>query len=186
MRSARYVQNNKLPTKGLRRACSNPRELAASRGETALFSGSKASVPCILVTASKWCERGLEGGGRWAPALALARPLGDRDGPLAAPWRRPFRPGPWLPASLAPAPRTGPHCVQVANAFSPTFLQGLQSGWDSGGGREKGALCPLHLSPPLPARVCSSSGSGVMLQTVVGHRQPNTGVLLLTQLLFKQ
>lgn len=41
--------------------------------------------------------------------------------------------------------------------------------------------------PPLPgqAKVCSSSGLGVKLQTLVGHRQPNTEALLLTQLLFK-
>lgn len=43
--------------------------------------------------------------------------------------------------------------------------------------------------PPLPSSTptaCASSEFGVMLQSVVSHRQPNTEVLLLTQLLFKQ
>lgn len=79
------------------------------------------------------------------PRPAPARPLRDGDGLLAAPWRRPFRPGPWLPASLTPAPRTGPHCVQVANAFSPTLLRGLERGWDAGGGR-RGPCAPPSLS----------------------------------------
>lgn len=51
---------------------------------------------------------------------------------------------------------------------------------------EKG---PLPCIPPLPSSTptaCASSEFGVMLQSVVSHRQPNTEVLLLTQLLFKQ
>lgn len=48
---------------------------------------------------------------------------------------------------------------------------------------------PLPRIPPLPSSTptaCASSEFGVMLQSVVSHRQPNTEVLLLTQLLFKQ
>lgn len=185
MHSAQCVRNNKQLTKGLGEPTLIQVHWRPAEGKRLCSAAQRPCVPRILVTASKWRELGLGVGGGWAPALAL----GDRDGLLAAPWRQPFRIGPWLPASLAPAPRTGPHCVQVANAFSPTLLRGLESGWDSGWRREGGRggpFAPASLSSPPPARVCSSSGLGVMLQTLVGHRQPNTGVLLLTQLLFKQ
>lgn len=149
MHSAPCVRNNKQPTKGLRRACSNPNELAASGGETAPFSCSKPVGPAHSDHGQRMARVGPRRWGLRAPALVLAWPLGDRDGPLAAPWRRPFRLGPWLAASLTPAPRTGPHCVQVANAFSPTLLRGLERGWDSGGGR-RGPCAPLSCISPLP------------------------------------
>lgn len=146
MHSAQCVRNNKQPTKGLGEPTLIQAHWRPAEGKRLCSAAQRPCVPRILVTASKWCELGLGVGGGWAPTLAL----GDRDGLLAAPWRQPFRTGPWLPASLAPAPRTGPHCVQVANAFSPTLLRGLESGWDSGGGREgEGGPLPLHLSPPL-------------------------------------
>jgi hypothetical protein len=50
----------------------------------------------------------------------------------------------------------------------------------------RGPLSPTSSLPHPLARICSFSESGVMLQTVVSHRQPNTEVLLLTQLLLKQ
>lgn len=87
--------------------------------------------------------------GWWDPPhpsrSGLAWPPRDRDGLLAALWRQPFRPGPWLLASLASAPCTGPHCVQVANAFSPTLFRGLERGWDSGEGRKR--PCAPCISP---------------------------------------
>lgn len=101
-----------------------------------------------------------------APAWVLAWPLGDRDGPLAAPWRRPFSPGPWLAASLTPAPRTGSHCVQVANAFSPILLRGLERGWDAGGGRRG----PCVLSAPLRLPLPRWPGSVPPLRWVLGYR----------------
>lgn len=138
MHSAQCVRNNKQPTKGFGEPTLIQVHWRPAEGKRLCSAAQRPCVPCILVTASKWRELGLGVGGGWAPAPAL----GDRDGLLAAPWRWPFRTGPWLPASLAPAPRTGPHCVQVANAFLPTLLRGLESGWDSGGGRKRGALCP--------------------------------------------
>ena len=147
MHSAQCVRNNKQLTKGLGEPTLIQVHWRPAEGKRLCSAAQRPCVPRILVTASKWRELGLGVGGGWAPALAL----GDRDGLLAAPWRQPFRIGPWLPASLAPAPRTGPHCVQVANAFSPTLLRGLESGWDSGwrrvGGWERGALCPCISSP---------------------------------------
>lgn len=85
-----------------------------------------------------------------APAKAPDRPHRDRDGLLAASWRQPFRPGSWLSASLTPAPCTRPHCVQVANAFSPTLLRGLEKGWDSGGGRRRPCAPSIFLLPLWP------------------------------------
>lgn len=150
MRSAPCVRNNKQPTKGLRRACSLPNEAAASRGASAPFSCSKPVGPGHSDHGQRMAWVGPRGWGLRAPAWVLAWPLRDRDGLLAAPWRRPFRPGPWLPASLTPAPRTGSHCVQVANAFSPTLLRGLERGWDSGGGSRGPRAPPPQLSPPPP------------------------------------
>ena len=151
MHSAQCVRNNKQLTKGLGEPTLIQVHWRPAEGKRLCSAAQRPCVPRILVTASKWRELGLGVGGGRAPALAL----GDRDGLLAAPWRQPFRIGPWLPASLAPAPRTGPHCVQVANAFSPTLLRGLESGWDSGWRREGGRggpFAPASLSSPPPAR----------------------------------
>jgi hypothetical protein len=89
--------------------------------------------------------------GRGGPHPILGQPLGGWDGLLAAPWQQPFKPGLWLPASFSLVPPTRPHCVQVANAFSWTFLRGLERDWDSEEGRKgewEGASA-LHPSSPL-------------------------------------
>lgn len=183
MHSAPCVWNNKQPTKGLRRAHSNPSELAASRGETVLFSCSKPLSPrhsdhgqqMVCLASEVGVLRGphpgpASQGQRWAVGSPLSTAIQTR---ALAPRQPCACPSHW--ASLCP----GGKCL-LANSPS-RFRKGVGQ-WR----REKGALCPLHLSPLLLAMVCSSSRLGVTLQILVGHRQPNTEVLLLTQMLFKQ
>lgn len=86
MHSAQCVQNNKQPTKGLRRACSNPNELAAAEGKQLCSAAQSPCVPGILITATEWCELGLRDEDGGPPTPALAQPHGDRDGLLAVPW----------------------------------------------------------------------------------------------------
>lgn len=79
----------------------------------------------------------------------------------------------------------------MVKAFSPTLLRSLERDWDSEEGkkrRTRRGLLPLQLFPPLlhcPQSVPPLS-LGLCYSRALSHRQPNTEVLLLTQLLFKQ